>query len=61
MPSTYPDPNVPDVESSQVLWGDVADAIDKERQAVLAKPAIAYVFGAGRIIKRDHNIDPYQE
>ena len=61
MPSTYPDPNVPEVESSSVLFGDVVDAIDKERQAALSKPAISYVFGAGRIIKRDHNIDPYQE
>lgn len=61
MPSTYPDPNVPPIETSEVLFGDVVDAVDKTRQKVITQPAIAYRFGAGRVIKRAHNVDPYQE
>lgn len=57
--STYPDPNLPDVETSEALFGDVVDAIDKDRQKIITQPAITYRFGAGRVIKRAPAVDPY--
>jgi hypothetical protein len=56
----YPDPNVPPVETSTALFGDVVDAVDKERQKELSRPPITYRFG-GRVVKRQRNMNPYQE
>lgn len=56
---TYPDPNVPDVETSEALFGDVVDAIDKDRQRIITQPAITYRFGGDRVIKRAPAVDPY--
>lgn len=58
---TYPDPLVPDVETSEVLFGDVVDAIDKDRQKIITQPSITYRFGAGRVVKRGRNVNPYQD
>ena len=55
------DPNVPLVETHDALFGDVVDAIDKERQKIVTTPAITYLFGAGRVVKRARNVDPYQD
>jgi tyrosine-protein phosphatase YwqE len=56
--STYPDPNVPDVTTTEAQFGDVVDAYDKNRQKQVTTPALTYVFG-GRIKKFAPQVDPY--
>lgn len=41
------------VTTSEVLFSEVVNAVDPEREIELAKGEIAYEFGGGRIIKRE--------
>lgn len=47
------------VQTSQVLWGEVVDAVDPSRQRENALGPIVYEFGGGRVLKREGN-GPYE-
>lgn len=55
----WPDPNIPAVETSTVLFGEIVDAVDKTRQKEIANP-VTYRFGGDRVIKRLGRSNPYE-
>ena len=46
------------VRTTTVLWSEVVNALDPEREKEIALGEIAYTFGGEKIIKRDGN-GPY--